>query len=124
MEFLSYLKGFIESDETPVAICNLEHTVIYMNKAAAEKFSSFGGRELIGKSLATIQNEEWRSKIEMTIEWFKEDVNNNKVFSYHDKKENQDMYICAIRSEDGQLIGYCNRRIPRTPETKEAYMLD
>ena len=45
MELGAYFKSIIEQDQAPVVICDTEHTVIYMNPAAVERYGyavSFG----------------------------------------------------------------------------------
>ena len=60
----------------------------------------------------------------MSVEWFKEDVKNNKVFALHDKVNNMDMYILSIRNSKKELIGFYGRREDRTPEQGKEFDLD
>ena len=60
----------------------------------------------------------------MCVEWFKEDKKNNKVFALHDKNNNMDMYILAIRNTNGELIGFYGRREDRTPDQGKMFDLD
>ena len=60
----------------------------------------------------------------MTIAWFKESVNNNKVFAFYDEARNTDVYIKAARNEDGELIGFYNYEELRSRETGREYDMD
>ena len=39
-------RSVLEADRAAVVICNLEHTIIYMNPAAEERYRKRGGKEL------------------------------------------------------------------------------
>ena len=60
----------------------------------------------------------------MSVEWFKEDKKNNKVFALHDTRNNMDMYILAIRDSKNRLIGFYGRREDRTPDCGKEFDLD
>lgn len=42
-------QSVIDQDRAGVVICNLEHEIVYMNPAAMENYSKFGGAALVGK---------------------------------------------------------------------------
>lgn len=116
-----FFKSIIDTDIMPVVICDLTHTVIYMNPAAAENYSKRGGYSLIGKSLLDCHNEESNAKIKAVIKWFSKDKNNNRVFTFHNPKQNKDVYMIALRDEKGELIGYYEKHESRIAETDTAY---
>ena len=64
-------KSVLEADRAAVVICDLEHTIIYMNPVAIERYSKWGGKELMGKSLLNCHNEKSREMIIKVIDWFK-----------------------------------------------------
>ena len=49
MELNAFFKSVLEQDEAPVVICDLEHTVVYMNAAAIARYHlDLTGKSLIG----------------------------------------------------------------------------
>ena len=53
MELNAYFKSLVEQDRAAVVICDLEHTIIYMNPAAIASYAKHGGATLLGKSVLT-----------------------------------------------------------------------
>ena len=116
-----FLRSVIEQDSAPVVLCDLRHTVVYMNRAAAQRYSYAGGAELIGKSLMNCHNAHSRGLIEKCIAWFEEDVTHNSVYESYNPDENKDVYIVALRDADGKLIGYYEKHEYRNKETDRTY---
>ena len=50
MELNAYFKSLVDQDRAAVVICDLEHTIIYMNPAAIASYAKHGGAALLGKS--------------------------------------------------------------------------
>lgn len=121
MELSKFFKSIIEQDRCAVVICNLQHEIIYMNPAAIARYSKSGGEKLIGKSLLTCHNEKSKEMIEKAIEWFKKSAENNLVYTYRNEKENKDVYMIALRTDDGTLIGYYEKHEYRSRETMKLY---
>ncbi len=117
-----FFKGIVDSEEGPIIICNLDYRIIYVNPVAEKCYKN--SYMFTGKLLESFIDEEMLSKVVMSIEWFKEDVKNNKVFALHDKNNNMDMYILAIRNTNGELIGFYGRREDRTPDQGKMFDLD
>ena len=117
-----YFKYIVDNADNPVVIVDLNYTIIYMNKAADKSYSR--GREMLGKHIELFMSEETLSKIVMTMEWFKEDVNNNKIFAFHDENENGDIYMLAVRNSEGELIGACSHMDSRTIENTPPFNID
>lgn len=124
MEINDICKSMIDSADSPVVICSLDYRIIYMNQCAQEIYKEYGGASMIGKTLYAFMSEETKSKVDMTVEWFREDKNNNKVFTYCLEKENKDVYLIAIRDENGELAAFGSRHEKRTPETGKPYDFD
>lgn len=106
MELSVFLKSVIDSDCAPVVICDLDHKIVYMNPTAIERYKKHGGSALIGKSLLDCHNEESNKKIEQVVDWFRSSTENSRVFTFYNEKENKDVYMIALRNDDGTLIGY------------------
>lgn len=121
MELSKYFKSIIEQDRCAVVICNTEHEIIYMNSAAISRYSKSGGEKLIGKSLLNCHNAKSNKLIEKTVEWFRQSSENNIIFTFRNEKENKDVYMVALRDDDGTLIGYYEKHEYRNIETMKLY---
>ena len=114
-----FFKSIVEQDRCAVVICNLRHEIIYMNKSARERYQKHG--ELVGTSIFDCHNAESNAKIREVVEWFAKSPENNLVFTYRNDKENKDVYMVALRDENGELIGYYEKHEFRNPETMKLY---
>ena len=98
-------KSVLEQDKAPVVICDLEHKIVYMNPVAIERY----------------HNEKSNEIIDRVVEWFQKSQENNIVYTYNNEKENKDVYMVALRDENGDLIGYYEKHEYRTKETGKLY---
>lgn len=114
-------KAVLEADRAAVVICDTAHTIIYMNPTAIKRYNKWGGAELIGKSLLDCHNEHSREMIKKVVGWFLESPENNLVYTYHNEKENKDVYMVALRSASRDLIGYYEKHEYRDRETMKMY---
>ena len=119
-----YFRFIIEAAEKPIVICNTDFRIIYVNEMAKKKYESKLSHKLAGTSVRIYFDEESQTKLDMSVEWFKEDVSNNKVFAFHDDTHNEDVYIKAARDAEGNLIGFYNYIESRKNETGKEYDLD
>lgn len=117
MEMFDYFKSIIDRDRAPVVICNLDHEIIYMNPAAISNYEKRGGRALIGQSLLNCHNAASKEKIKQVIAWFQQSEENNLVYTFHNEKQNKDVYMVALRDAGGKLIGYYEKHELRDRET-------
>ena len=126
-----YKKYVTENEKTPDSaadehiidvICNLKYEIIYMNLAAVLNYSKYGGDKLIGRSLLDCHNTESREKIQQVVDWFAADESHNIVYTFHNEKQNKDVYMVALRDE-GKLIGYYKKHEYRDAETMKQYDL-
>ncbi len=117
MELNVFFKSVLEQDEAPVVICDLEHTVVYMNSASIARYHI----DLTGKSLKNCHNAASNEKIDRVVEWFTKSKNNNKIYTSYNKKENKDVYMVALRDQSGALIGYYEKHEYRNRETEPLY---
>ena len=101
MELNAYFKSLVDQDRAAVVICDLEHTILYMNPAAIASYAKHGGAAL-----------------------FAADKNHNLVYTYHNVKQNKDIYMVALRDADGTLIGYYEKHEYRSPETMKLYDME
>jgi PAS domain-containing protein len=114
-------KSVLDADRAAVVICDLEHTIIYMNPAAIERYAKWGGEKLMGKSLLNCHNEKACEMIYKVLEWFKASKDNNIVYTFFNKAENKDVYMVALRNDAGDLIGYYEKHEYRNRETMKMY---
>lgn len=114
-------KSVLDADRAPVVICDLEHIIIYMNPSAVEHYGRFGGKALLGKNLLDYHNERSRELILKVVARFKSSEDNDIVYTFHNPKENKDVYMVALRDEDKKLIGYYEKHEYRERETMEMY---
>lgn len=119
----SFYKSIIDQDRAAVVICNLEHEIIYMNPAAVVSYEKYGGAQLIGQSLLACHNQESREQIQRVVDWFGKDVDHNIVYTFHNEKQNKDVYMVALRDDAKNLIGYYEKHEYRNLETMKKYDL-
>ena len=120
--YVSFYKSIVDQDRCAVVICNLNHEIIYMNPAAVLNYEKWGGEKLIGRSLMECHNQASREKIQQVVDWFIEDDNHNIVYTFHNEKQNKDVYMVALRDE-GKLIGYYEKHEYRNTEKMKLYDL-
>jgi hypothetical protein len=120
--YVSFYKSMVDQDRNAVVICNLKHEIIYMKSAAVHNYEKRGGDKLIGESLLACHNPESCEKIQRVIDWFLQDVSHNIVYTFHNDKQNKDVYMVALR-DAGKLIGYYEKHEYRNAETMRLYDL-
>lgn len=123
MELSPYFKSIIDQDPTSVVICNLDHIILYMNPAAVSNYAKRGGAALIGKSLLDCHNPESCKRIREVSAWFASNVSHNRVHTFYNEKQDKDVYMTALRGEDGSLIGYYEKHEYRTRDMSSFYDL-
>jgi predicted ATP-grasp superfamily ATP-dependent carboligase len=121
MELSKYFKSIIEQDKSAIVICNLEHEIIYMNPSAVARYAKRGGSSLVGKSILNCHNKHSGEIIAKVILWFEESKTHNIIYTYHNKEENKDVYMVALRDDNDNLIGYYEKHEYRNAETAELY---
>lgn len=117
----NYFKSIIDNDKNAVVICDQNHRIIYMNPAAVKRYEKRGGAALIGENLLNCHNSRSINLIEKTLMWFRENKENNIVYTSYNEKENKDVYMVALRDESGKLIGYYEKHEIRNRETEQPY---
>lgn len=121
MDLLPYLKSVLEQDRAPVVLCDLNHTVLYMNPAAGERYAKDGGMALVGRSLLDCHSPKANEMIVRVVEWFGADRSHNLIYTFRNDKENKDVYMVALRDGDGALIGYYEKHEYRDREAMKRY---
>jgi len=121
MDLSPFFKSIIDQDQASVVVCNLEHTIIYMNPASCKNYEKWGGAELTGKSLLNCHNPNSRDLINKVVNWFKSDKCNDKVHTFYNEKQDKDVYMIALRDENKNLIGYYEKHEYRTKDPSPFY---
>lgn len=119
-----YFKSIIDEDRCAVVICNPEHEIIYMNPAAVARYAKSGGAGLVGQSLLDCHGGQSREMIGKVVAWFAESAEHNRIYTFHNEKENKDGYMVALRDEAGNLIGYYEKHEYRNAEESGLYQFD
>lgn len=121
MELFPYFKSVLDQDRSPVVLCDLEHTIIYMNPAAGKRYERNGGMALVGRSLLKCHTPQANRMIEKVVAWFQQGGDHNLIYTFRNDEENKDVYMVALRDEDGKLIGYYEKHEYRDQETMKIY---
>ena len=121
MNLLPYFKSVVDQDRCPVVLCDLSHTVLYMNPAAVKRYDKRGGIALVGQSLLNCHNPKSNEMIEQVVAWVQTDQTHNLIYTSRNDKENKDVYMVALRDENGVLIGYYEKHEYRDQETMKRY---
>ena len=116
-----FFQSLIEQENSAVVICDVSHKIIYMNPCAQRQYAKCGGTSLMGTSLLDCHLPESQEKIQRVVDWFRSDRTHNRVFISHNQKHNRDSYMVALRDDVGELIGYAERQVCRTPEKSAPY---
>lgn len=117
MELNAFFKSVLDQDRAAVVLCDLQHTIVYMNPAAVARYADRGGAGLLGQSLLACHNDRSNAIIQKVVDWFAADQGHNLIYTYRNAKENKDVYMVALRDGDGTLIGYYEKHEYRTAET-------
>lgn len=115
------MKSVLEQDRASVVICDLNHTIVYMNPAAINNYAKRGGKELLGKCLLDCHNPNSIDIIKKVVAWFGESSENNMIYTFRNEKENKDVYMVALRDDNQKLIGYYEKHEYRNVETAKTY---
>ncbi len=116
-----FFKSIIDQDQASVVVCNLDHTIIYMNPASCRNYEKWGGASLVGKSIMDCHNPNSRDLMLKVVNWFKADKCNDKVHTFFNEKQNKDVYMIALRDENKELIGYYEKHEFRTKDETPLY---
>ena len=111
------LKSVLDQDLAPVVVCDIDDIIVYMNPSAIERYH----KDLTGKSIKDCHSPKANEMIDKVVAWFKQNKNNNIIYTYHNEKENKDVYMVALRDDDGTLIGYYEKHEYRNRETVGLY---
>ena len=110
-------KSIIDQDTDPVVICDPDSVIVYMNPASIRRYR----KDLTGRNLSLCHTPESAAKIQRVLNWFRESPDHNRIFTTRVDRENADVYMVALRSSEGTLIGYYEKHERRDPDTAPFY---
>ena len=103
----SLMAAMLDSLKSPLLFADTTHVVRYMNKAAIAHYR--GGDRLLGTSLLECHNEESQGLIVEILAAMKEGEH-ERLISESDERR---VYMRAVRSPEGKLLGYYEWYEPR-----------
>ena len=121
MDMLPFFSSIIGQDPMPVVICGIDHRILYMNPAAIEHYSDRGGKNLIGLIIFDCHRPETAKIIKEVVEWFAQNEKNNIVHTFFSETMQRDVYMVALRDEEGRLIGYYEKHESRKRDPSAFY---
>ena len=95
----------------------MDDIIVYMNPSAIERYH----KDLTGRSIKDCHPPKANEMIDKVVSWFKKSKDNNIIYTYYSEKENKDVYMVALRDDDGTLIGYYEKHEYRNRETETFY---
>ncbi len=110
-------KSILEQDLAPIVVCDMTDTIVYMNPSAKAHYH----KDLTGGSIKACHPPKANEMIEKVLAWFRASRENNIIYTYRNDEENKDVYMVALRDEDGTLIGYYEKHEYRNRETVGLY---
>lgn len=110
-------KSILEQDPAPIVVCNMNSVIVYMNPSAIKRYH----KDLTGSNLMDCHNAKSNEIIEKVLVWFGKSCDNNIIYTYYNDKENKDVYMVALRDDEGELIGYYEKHEYRNRETRAMY---
>ena len=105
-------KSIIDQDTAPVVVCDMKDIIVYMNPSAVEHYHN----DLTGKSIKDCHPSSANEMIDKVVGWFSASVDNNIVNTYYSERQNKDVYMVALRDDEGTLIGYYEKHEYRNKE--------
>ena len=117
MKLYKLFKSILDRDHSPIVVCDTDDIIVYMNPSAIERYH----KDLTGVSIKDCHPPKANEMIDKVVSWFKESIENNIIYTYHNDEENKDVYMVALRDDDGTLIGYYEKHEYRNRETVGLY---
>lgn len=98
----------IESMDKEIVICDMDHTILYMNQCAVKNYAERFGSDLVGKNLLDCHNENSSRIIKEKLDFaIKNDINSVMLTNKPDKERKS--YLTLIKDEYDNPIGYYER---------------
>jgi hypothetical protein len=121
LDLSKLFKSVIDQDTAPVVICDTTHIVVYMNPAAIEHYSDRGGAGIVGLHIFDCHSKASGDIIRDVVDWFAASKDNNIVHTFYSDVHNKDVYMVALRDDEGELIGYYEKHEYRNRDQSGFY---
>ncbi len=106
MDENNFIFSIINQYKYPIVFVNNNHIIEYLNTAAISKYSKRGINDLLHKSIFDCHNPASKSKI---LEYHKKFIDGENEFFIQINRNNQRVYMVAVRDKAGNLTGYYER---------------
>ena len=113
MKLYKLFKSILDRDSSPVVVCDMDDIIVYMNSSAKERYH----KDLTGANIKDCHPASANEMIDKVLTWFR----NNIIYTYRNDEENKDVYMVALRDDDGTIIGYYEKHEYRNRETTGLY---
>ncbi len=121
MDLNPFFKSIVDQDTEAVVICDTAHIIIYMNPAAIEEYNNRGGANLIGLQIFDCHRPSANERIRQVFDWFEKSKEHNIVHTLYIEEKNMDLYMVALRDDEGELIGYYEKQVHRSKDCSGFY---
>ncbi len=101
-----FFQDLLDSLKNPLLFADTGHIVRYLNKAAQNFYS--GGLILVGSSLLDCHNQQSQQAMQAILERMQQGLDEELITN----NEKWRIYMRAVRSSTGELIGYYERFEP------------
>jgi PAS domain-containing protein len=110
MKTETLLAAILDSLKDPVLFADTEHVTCYMNRAAVAHYEE--GESLIGRSLLDCHNERSQGMMIEILAAMKNEGLEERLITDNEKWR---IFMRAVRSPEGQVLGYYERYEPPRP---------
>ncbi len=97
---MSTMPDWVTGFPGAITVTGADHTILYMNEAAAETFKSKGGIDLVGKNLLSVHNERSQAIIEKLLA-----TGGTNVYTIEKNGVKKLIYQTAWRNGQGEIAG-------------------
>lgn len=98
----------VDTLEKEVVICDMNHTILYMNQCAVKNYTERFGSDLIGKNLLDCHNENSCRMIKEKLD-FAIQNNLSSILLTNKPDKGRKSYLTLIKDECDNPIGYYER---------------
>ena len=110
-----FLRSIIDSISSEVLVADLDHTIVFMNRAAVSHYSE--GEALLGTNLLDCHNAQSNRVIVEVLDFLRAGEEERLITD----NEKHRIFMRAVRDADGTLVGYYERyESPAPAGDKEA----
>jgi PAS domain-containing protein len=104
----AYFAGLAERLPKEIVICDLNHTILYLNQTAREQYEPRFGTDMVGKNLLDCHNPRSCSIIKEQLAYVLEHGLDSVLLTDRPDKKKKS-YLTLIKNENGEAIGYYER---------------